>query len=232
MRNKTDGRDDRMIQIIPTLFATSEEEYRIRLARLKSSSFSEDGWVQLDLMDNKFVPKLGISIDVVRKYPNPYHKEAQLMVLDPGEWIDGLVKLPIDRIIFPVEIDEHSSSTSKDIFGFINLIKENQIEVGLSLNPESEINLLDSYLNLVDSILLMGVKPGFEKQLLDPGTYEKIRVIKQKASSIKVGVDGGVNNINIKKLVQAGVDYVAIGSFLFTGDFDENLEILWEAIND
>ena len=213
-----------MVQIIPTLFSTSEEEYRVRLSRLKASSFSEDGWVQLDLMDNKFVPKLGISLDVVRKYPNLYHKEAQLMVLDPGEWIDGLIELKVDRIIFPVEID-------KDILKYINLIKENKIEVGLSLNPESEINLLDPYLNLLDSILLMGVKPGLEEQVLNTVTYEKIRMIKQKASNLKIGIDGGINNTNIRELVDAGVDYLAIGSYLFTGDFDENLEVLWEAVN-
>lgn len=214
-----------MVQIIPTLFATSEEEYRVRLTRIRSSSFSEDGWVQLDLMDNKFVPKLGVSLDIIRKYPNPFKKEAQLMVIDPGEWIDGLIELRVNRIIFPVEID-------KDIFKFINLIKKNKIEVGLSLNPESEIKILDSYLDLVDSILLMGVKPGFEEQELNAGTYEKIRTIKKRGFNLKVGVDGGVNDTNVRELVNAGVDYLAIGSYLFTGDFDENLENLWELLSE
>jgi len=213
-----------MIYIIPTLFSTTEEEYRVRLSRLKASSFSSDGWVQLDLMDNKFVPKLGVSLDIVKKYPNAFHKEAQLMVLDPEEWIDELVEIGVDRIIFPIEIE-------KNILDLIEKIKNSGIEVGLSLNPETEIDRLSQYVSDLDAVLLMGVKPGLEKQRLDPHTVEKIRYIKDKGWEIKIGVDGGVNDTNIKSLVEAGVDYLAIGSYLFTGDFDENLEKLWEVIN-
>ncbi|MBI2338110.1 ribulose-phosphate 3-epimerase [Candidatus Daviesbacteria bacterium] len=213
-----------MIQIIPTLFSTTEEGYRERLAKLSSSSLFKEGWVQLDLMDNKFVPNLSIGLDVIRKYPLPYKKEAQLMVMNPGEWIDGLIDLRVDRIIFPVEI-------KGGITGYINQIKSNKMEAGLSLNPETNTVELDSYLELLDSVLLMAVKPGLEGQKFDVVTYEKIKLIKQKKNSIKVGVDGGVNDTNIKDLVDAGADYVAIGSYLFNGDIDENLENLWEVLN-
>lgn len=212
-----------MVQIIPTLFSTTEEEYKQRLAKLSASSF-KDGWVQFDLMDNKFVPNLSIGLDVIKKYPLDFKKEAQLMVVDPGQWIDGLIDLKVDRIVFPVEIDEN-------ILDFINQVKDNNIEVGLSLNPETETEQLDSYIDLLDAILLMGVKPGMENQQLNPGTYWKIKAVKQKLSGLKVGVDGGVNDTNVKQLVDSGVDYLAIGSYLFNGEFDENLESLWEAIH-
>lgn len=213
-----------MIQIIPTLFSTSEAEYKIRIDKLNISSFPKDGWVQFDLMDGKFVPRTGISLEIIKKYPIPYKKEAQLMVIDPEEWIDGLVELSVDRIIFPIEID-------KDILEFINQIKSSKIEVGLSLNPESSTEMLDAYLNLVDAVLLMGVKPGFEHQRLDPATIEKIKRIKNKALPLKIGVDGGVNDKNVGELVNAGVDYVAIGSYLFSGNFDENIGRIKESAN-
>lgn len=214
-----------MVQIIPTLFSTTEEEYQKRLDKLNASQLFQEGWVQLDLMDNKFVPNLSIGLDIVKKYPLPFKKEAQLMVVDPDEWLEGLFELKVDRIIMPVEID-------KNVLDFINLIKDNNIEVGLSLNPETDSEELSPYLDLLDSVLLMGVKPGLENQQLDLGTYEKIKTIKQKIPSLKVGVDGGVNYTNIKKLVNAGVDYLAIGSYLFTGNFDENLERLWEVLHE
>lgn len=213
-----------MVQIIPTLFAITEDQYLKRIEKIKTSSFTEDGWVQLDLMDNKFVPKMGISLDVVRENRPPFNMEAQLMVVDPSEWIDSLIALQVNRIIFPIEIEEN-------ILDFINKIKDNNIEVGLSLNPETGVEKLDSYLDLLDAVLLMGVKPGAENQELKEETYQKIKEIKKKLPDLKVGVDGGVNDANIKKLVDAGVDYVAIGSYLFNGDFDENLETLWEAVN-
>lgn len=214
-----------MVQIIPTTFSTTEGEYKARLAKLAHSSSFTEGWVQLDLMDNKFVPNLSIGLDIIKKYPLPFKQEAQLMVMDPDEWLEGLFELKVDRIIIPVEID-------KNILDFINLIKGNNIEVGLSLNPESKVELLDPFLDLLDAVLLMGVKPGLEQQELDPGTVGKIKAIKEKIPTLKIGVDGGVKDTNIKQLIEAGVDYLAIGSYLFTGDFDENLEKLWEVIND
>ena len=105
-----------MVAIIPAILSTTEQDYKEKISQINNNGFFEGGWVQLDLMDNKFVPKLGVSLDIVKKYPNSFHKEAQLMVLDPGEWIDGLIELKVDRIVFPVEIDE-------DILSFINQIK-------------------------------------------------------------------------------------------------------------
>jgi len=175
-------------------------------------------------MDNKFVPNLSIGLDVIKKYPPPFKMEAQLMVVDPRGWIDGLVELKVERIIFPIEID-------KDIAELINLIKDNNIEVGLSLNPDTDVKNLDSYLKLLDAVLLMAVNPGLEQQKFDKRTYQKIKLIKQKLLKVKVGVDGGVSDANIRDLVDAGVDYLAIGSFLFKGDFDENLKKLWEALS-
>ncbi len=214
-----------MIQIIPTLFSTTEEEYQKRLSKLNSCELLQGGWVQLDFMDNKFVPNLSIGLDVVKKYPLEYQKEAQLMVIDPNQWIDRLVDFGVDRIIFPVEID-------KNILELINKIKQNKIEVGLSLNPETEVEKLDPYLDLLDAVLCMGVKPGEEGQQFNTNTYQKIADIKQRNPGIKVGVDGGVNDKNAKDLADAGADYLAIGSFLFNGNISENLEILWEVINE
>lgn len=214
-----------MVQIIPTLFSTTEKEYKERLDKLLKSSLTKDGWVQLDLMDNKFVQNLSIGTDVIRKYRPPFKMEAQLMVIDPGEWLESLFNLKVNRIIFPIEID-------KNIAELINLVKNQRIEVGLSLNPKTDVEKLNSYIYLLDAVLLMAVKPGMENQKFDMTTYKKISYIKQMDSKIKVGVDGGVSDTNIKELVKAGVDYLAIGSFLFTGDFDENLEKLWEVINE
>ena len=211
-----------MVQIIPTLFSKTEEEYKKRLDVLLRSSFAKDGWVQLDLMDNKFVPNSSIGLDVIKKNPPPYKIEAQLMVVDPREWFDGLFDLKVDRIIFPIEID-------KDISELIKLIKDKNIQIGLSLNPDTNVNSLDPYLKSLDAVLLMAVNPGLENQKFDMRTYQKIKYIKHKSPKVMVGIDGGVNDTNIKVLVEAGADYLAIGSFLFKGDIDENLERLWEA---
>lgn len=212
-----------MVQIIPTLFSTTEEEFKQRIAKIESSQNFKEGWVQLDLMDNKFVPNLSIGMDIIKKYPLDYNKEAQLMVVDPQVWLADLVEYGVDRIIFPVEID-------KDIQKIIQIIKDQNIEAGLSVNPETEVTEINPYLTALDAVLFMGVKPGLEGQELSPATSVKIKEVKKKFPQIKIGVDGGIKDTNVKELVEAGVDYLAIGSFLFEGDIDENLEKIWQAI--
>jgi ribulose-phosphate 3-epimerase len=77
----------------------------------------------------------------------------------------------------------------------------------------------------------MGVVPGFQGQPFIEDSLNKVRDIKTKQWPVKVGIDGAVRDTNIKQIVEAGVDYVNIGSFLVKGDPDESLEKLWEAIN-
>lgn len=212
-----------MVQIIPTLFSTTEEEFKQRITKIQSSQNFKEGWVQLDLMDNKFVPNLSIGMDIIKKYPLNYNKEAQLMVIDPQAWLPDLFEYGVDRIIFPVEID-------KDILKIIQIIKDQNIEAGLSVNPETKAKELDPYLKSLDAVLFMGVKPGLEGQKLSPDTSAKIKEVKKKFPELKIGVDGGIKDSNVKELVEAGVDYLAIGSFLFEGDIDENLEKIWQTI--
>jgi ribulose-phosphate 3-epimerase len=212
-----------MVQIIPTLFATNEEDYKKRIERVLNDPFLAEGWVQLDLMDGRFVPTTGVSLEVVKRNPVPLKKEVQLMVADPDEWIEGLFKVGVDRIVFPLEID-------KNIQGLIKKIKDKGVEVGLSINPDTKVESLEPYKDSLDAILLMSVKPGLENQQLDPNTAGKIRYIKDKGWKVKVGVDGGVKDTNVRELVEAGVDYLAIGSYLFNGDIDENIEKIWEAL--
>lgn len=212
-----------MVQIIPTLFSTTEQEYKERIAKLESSNFLESGWVQLDLMDNKFVPNLSIGLNVVKKYPLKYHVEAQLMVMNPREWIPGLIEIGAERIIFPVEIEANFEE-------LITKIKNSGVAVGLSVNPETDINKIDNFLDKLDAVLFMSVKPGLEGQEFSLNTFDKIREVRRKKPDLLIGVDGGIKDTNAKRLVDAGADYLAIGSFLFKGDLDENVEKIWESI--
>jgi ribulose-phosphate 3-epimerase len=212
-----------MVQIIPTLFATNEEDYKNRLAIVSTSpSLAEGGWVQLDLMDGKFVPNKGISVEVIKKYPVPFKREAQLMVSDPLEWIDGLLEDKVERIVFPIEISGEIGKILKYL--------EDKVERGLSVNPDTPIEKINEFLGILEAVLLMGVNPGLENQSLSPDTASKIRYIKSRDKNIKVGVDGGVKDSNARELMDAGADYLAVGSFLFEGDFDENFEKIWEAL--
>lgn len=214
-----------MVQILPTVFAKTEEDYKRQIDQIEASGAFKDGWVQIDLMDNKFVPNLSISLDIVAKYPFSSQKEAQLMVAQPQDWIDQLANLGFKRIIFPIEV----GNTDK----LIEQIKNHQIEVGLSINPETPVDKVFKFLDKINLVLFMGVHPGFQGQQLIPETLDKIRMLAKLKSKYNLIIeeDGGINPETVKSLAEAGVDNLAVGSFLFTGDINENLEKLQEAIH-
>lgn len=207
-----------MVQIVPTLFSTNEDQFRERVRTIMTSKRFRTGWVQLDLMDGIFVPRTGVGLDVIRKYPmTDYKKEAHLMVSDPSLYMADLVAYGVDRIVFPIEIDE-------DIATLIQTIHRHGVLVGVSLNPETDIAEVFPHSQAIDGILVMSSHPGQEGQVLPQETYSRIREVKKRFPHATIGVDEGVTDTNAMQLVQAGADYLAIGSFLFTGDFDVNLE--------
>ncbi|MDP3973429.1 MAG: ribulose-phosphate 3-epimerase [Candidatus Daviesbacteria bacterium] len=214
-----------MVQILPTIFAKTEEDYKKQIHQVELSGAFKDGWVQIDLMDNKFVPNLSIDLDIVAKYPINSRKEAQLMVAEPQNWIDRLAILGFVRIIFPIEIGNTDQLIEK--------ITVHQIQVGLSINPDTDVDKLFEFLDKINLVLVMGVHPGFQGQKFIPETLDKIRKLADLKSKYNflIGEDGGINPETVKGLVEAGVDNLAVGSYLFKGDINENLENLWGVIN-
>ena len=136
-----------------------------------------------------------------------------------------LHKLGFKRILFHIECKD-------DIEEVIDYIKSKGLEVGLVLKNETQLDALESFASKIDVVMLMGVEPGFQGQPFLPEVIDKVKQLKSKNYSVKVGVDGAVKDTNIKEIVSSGVDFVIMGSYLLKGDTDENLEKVWEIIND
>lgn len=214
-----------MVQIIPAILATKEEDYRRDITRIEQSSSFKEGWVHIDLMDNLFVPNKSISPSATAKYMTNLHKEAHLMVAHPLEWVDELIEAGFEKIIFHIE-------STDDPAKCIEYIKEEGLQVGIAINNETPIEKLEPFLDKVDMVLVMGVVPGFQGQKFIPQALEKIKQLKSQQTTAKIGIDGAVKDDNIKEVVASGVDFVTVGSYLLKGDIDENLENLWEKINE
>lgn len=212
-----------MVQIIPAILATSEEQYKNDLSKLENSSL-RDNWVHIDFADNEFVPNKTIEPEVIKKFPTNFRKEAHLMVTYPKEWIDKLVDADFERTIFHIESDDN-------ILEALEYIKNKGLKIGLAINKESPIAKLEQFVDKIDVILVMTIVPGFQGQPFIPQTLDKVREIKSKNWPVKVGVDGAVHDTNAKEIVESGVDFMIVGSYLLNGDVDENLERIWEVIN-
>ena len=210
-----------MIQIIPAILATTQDQYQKDISKLSACEALNDGWVHIDFADNKFVASETIKPEVVKEYPDNFKKEAHLMVLNPKDWIDGLVEANFKRAIIHVE--------SEGVEEAIDYAKDQGLEVGLAIKDETEIEKIEPYLDKISTILIMSVIPGFQGQPFLPNALKKLEEIKSEGWQVQVGLDGAVRDINLKEIVLAGADFVICGSYLLNGNIDENLENLWEA---
>lgn len=216
------------ITVVPAVLATSEGEYQEKIKRIVQSHLFDDGWVQIDLMDNIFVQNKSVDSKTVQKYPLNLKIELHLMVEKPDNWLNELSGFSYSRVVVPVEIGQEAYQAAA------TLSKSLGKSFGFSINPETEFDSIMPHVNKVDSVLIMGVRPGFGGQEFIPETLDKIkqaaRLRQENTLNFLIGVDGGVNVSNIRVLVEAGVDYVVIGEHLTNGDIAENLENIWQAI--
>lgn len=217
-------RGDQVIQIIPAILATSEEQYKQDLDKLVRSEALEMGWLHIDFADHVFVPNQTVGVEVIAKFPTEFKKEAHLMVAHPKDWIDQLVNANFKRIIFHIESEDNPLEV-------IEYIKSKGLEVGLAVSRETTVEKLKPFVGKIDVILIMTIVAGFQGQPFIPQTLDKVRRVKSEGWSTRVGVDGAVSDTDAKEIADAGADFMIVGSYLLKGNVDENLEELWEEIN-
>jgi len=208
-----------MVQIIPAVLAKSEQQYKTDLEKLSSCESLKNGWVHIDFADNKFVQNLTIVPEAIQKFPTNFRKEAHLMVSHPKDWIDKLIEVGFERIIFHIESEDDTDE-------IIDYIKSKGVEVGLAIKMETPIDKLEPFIKKIDVVLVMSIVPGFQGQPFIPKSLERIKEIKSRWA-VKIGVDGSVKDENVKAIMDVGADNLIVGSFLLKGEVDENLENLW-----
>lgn len=164
-------------------------------------------YFHIDVMDGIFVPKYYDELSQLKGLKK--ESQVHLMVNDPFKYITLYSELKPRTIIFQMEVDE-------DIISLLNYIKSLGIRAGLAIKPETDINEISEYLNIVDEVLIMTVEPGQGGQKFMEEMTEKIEMlsnIKEKRGlNFEIGVDGGINSETIKKL--SGVDIAAVGSYI------------------
>jgi len=175
---------------------------------------SEADWFHLDIMDGIFVPNISFGapiIKAIRKYSTkPF--DAHLMIVEPDKYIKDFKNAGVDILTVHYEACPHLHRT-------IQAIKNEGMKAGVSLNPHTNISVLADVINDVDLVLIMSVNPGFGGQTFIENTYKKVKKLKKliinNHSNALIEIDGGVNQKNAKKLVNAGADVLVAGSFIF-----------------
>lgn len=197
------------IEIIPTILVESFEEVKERIKMVEDYV----NWVQLDIMDGVFVNnETWDNPEDLQKIKTRLKLEAHLMVEKPEKIVDEWLKY-VDRIIIHFE----SKITNRES-GLRELIKKTHKagkQIGIALNPETDIAAAIPFLEDLDLVLIMTVQPGWGGQEFKDWTLDKIKVLRKLWPNGNIEVDGGINPETAKKTIKAGANLICAGTYVF-----------------
>jgi ribulose-phosphate 3-epimerase len=213
------------IQISPSILSADFSQLGLEIKKLEEGGAD---MIHVDVMDGHFVPNLTIGppvIKALRKHCS-LKFDVHLMISPVHQYIEAYADAGADIItIHPEATDNLETSIKK--------IKEKNKKVGVSLNPESKIDLIFNLLHKIDLVLIMSVNPGFGGQKFMPEALDKIKNLKkikdEKKLNFDIEIDGGINFDNCKSAIEAGANILVSGTTVFKsndGDIKKNINLL------
>lgn len=172
-------------------------------------------WIHVDVMDGHFVPNITIGPVVVSKIrkTTKLFFDVHLMIENPIKYAEMFAKAGSDLITIHAEV-------CKDLKSDIKKIKETGCKVGVSINPETPVKIIEDVISDVDLVLVMSVHPGFGGQSFISDVVAKIKeirdIIDNTGKKIHLEVDGGINAKTAKIAKDAGADVLVAGNYVFT----------------
>jgi len=174
-------------------------------------------WLHIDIMDGVFVSNISFGMPIFEAIAKHCTKilDVHLMIIEPEKYIKTFAKLGANNITIHFE-------TCPNLLENISLIKLNGCKAGVAINPDTEVSVLENYIQEIDIVIIMSVYPGFGGQAFIENTYSKIKILKdliiKKNAKTIITVDGGVSNKNVKQLMVAGADVLVAGNYIFKSD--------------
>ena len=194
-----------------------KEKNNINQALRKINETNAD-YVHLDIMDGTFTDNSSFDLLTFKNLSQKKY-DVHIMSTNLEYQINEAIKINPEYITFHVE-------ATKDVLKYINLIKSNNIKVGLAINPKTRISKIKKYLNIIDQVLVMSVVPGKGGQKFIPSTLKKIKKLNYINGTFEIAVDGGINDETVL-LVKDYVDTIVTGSFVTdSNNYQERISLL------
>jgi len=213
------------IQISPSILSADFSQLGNEIKRLEEGGAD---MIHVDVMDGHFVPNLTIGPPVIKALRKQcsIKFDVHLMISPVHKYIEAYADAGADIITI------HPEAT-KNLDESISKIKSLNKKVGVSLNPESKLDLIINYLEKIDLVLIMSVNPGFGGQKFMPGVLDKVKQLKEikskKNMNFDIEIDGGINFDNCQSAIDAGANILVSGTTVFksnNGDIKKNINLL------
>jgi len=213
------------IQISPSILSADFSNLEKDIKKLETAGAD---MIHVDVMDGHFVPNITIGPPVIKALRNktslPF--DVHLMISPVHKYIKDFANAGADIITIHPEATPNLQES-------IDEIKSFKKKVGISLNPDTKIDIVEDYLDKIDLILIMSVYPGFGGQKFISDVLEKIKNLKdlkdKKKLNFDIEVDGGINFSNFKSVIDAGANVLVSGTTIFkenNGDIKKNIDFL------
>ena len=196
-----------MIKIAPSILAADVLNLESSVKRITEAGCD---WIHVDVMDAHFVPNMAYTAAVVKalnaKFDTPL--DVHLMMDEPEKYADEFLDAGADVLTIHSEI-------KGDVRALLNHIRERGAKAGLAVKPDTPVSQFAEYLDAADMVLTMTVEPGFGGQKLDPSVISKISDLRKAGYQGLIEADGGINEQNLQKLVNAGLNVAVMGTAVF-----------------
>ena len=209
-----------MVKVAPSLLSANFACLKDDIEKIENGKAD---WLHYDVMDGHFVPNISFGYSILKdvsKVTNLF-LDVHLMISEPQKYVDEFIKSGANLIVFHIETMENK----EDTLALIHHVKENNVQVGISIKPNTPVDAIQDYLSLLDVVLVMSVEPGFGGQSFKEIALDKIKDLasrrKDNNYNYLIEVDGGINGETGKDCALAGADVLVSGTYLFRS---ENIE--------
>lgn len=203
-----------MVKVAPSLLSANFAYLKEEIDAINAAD-----WIHYDVMDGHFVPNISFGYSILKDVSKvtDMYLDVHLMISDPAKYVDNFIESSASLIVF------HYEAVAEDkINSLIKHIKEHNVDVGISIKPDTPVEVLKPYLDKLDVVLVMSVEPGFGGQKFNSNAVDKIARLamfrKENNYHYLIEVDGGINEVTAKLCNNAGVDVLVAGSYVFGSD--------------